>query len=36
MIDYFCINRSNVGSEPNNFNAYADIDRSGSVDHNDL
>jgi len=25
-----------VGSEPNDFNAYADINRSGSVDFEDL
>jgi len=27
---------SYVGSEPNNFNAYADINRSGGVDFDDL
>jgi hypothetical protein len=27
---------SYVGSEPNNYNAYADINRDGSVDYSDL
>ena len=27
---------SYVGSEPNNYNAYADINRSGTIDNNDL